>query len=193
MVTAAVETFLPWFRVHSDLTSSATVQALSDFEFRVLVCMHCLAGRSPGADRVEGALTAAPSGEPLTWRHVMYEAWTGDENDVKAALDALESKKLVGRREADGAFILLYRWHQYPSDSSTARTRKHRGRLKAVPEASSSLPDQSTANHITSDHIKGERSLVPLSDGSDVCPDCDGTGVDADGNACKWCDGTGKA
>lgn len=132
----------PWFRFYSDLPGSIAVRQLSHFEFRVLVVCYCMANRSPGGDRLLGALTVTPTGEPVPVACIASEAMA-DEARTQLALNTLESKKMLEMRESDGAYVATFKWQQYPSDNSTARSQKSRRKKKVSAvdtEPSSSLP-----------------------------------------------------
>lgn len=185
------ESPLPWFRFYTDVTSSNVVRDLSDSEFRVLVSLMCLAGRSPGADRTTGRLTVAPIGKPVDRKMIGAEVWTHDEVEVGQALNSLMEQGLIDL-DPDGAYRLVWRWHQYDSDNVTKRTRKHREQQKAPSNAAASLPGQST----TERQQKKDNRSTERSQGTDdqcdtyQCPQCAGTGT-YDGSDCRWCGGSG--
>lgn len=142
---------MKWFRFPHELTSSGGVRDLTDFEVRVLVAMMCLASQSPPLDRLDGALTANPTGKPLNIKSIHVEVWSSpDEATTQAAVDSLSNTRFVEQRE-DGAYRLRMWWQQYANDTSTPRVHKHRAKKKGetpplneAQEPPTSLPDDSS-------------------------------------------------
>jgi hypothetical protein len=135
-----------WFRCPHDLLRVAVIRRLDDHELRVLVACNCLASQSPGEDRLQGAPTVNPTGEPLSVGDIQSEVFTGDTSQTAKVLDKLKSQGLLGQRD-DGAYVVEFKWRQYASDTSTPRTRK--AREKKAREAKDEAPPhrqyQSTA------------------------------------------------
>lgn len=194
MLTAADNQAAPvlsWFRCSADLMGTASVRELSDHQFRVLMACMCLAGQSPVTSRELGRLALDPSDRPLPIRFIQAEVWTGDEPRTAEALRALCTAGLLVH-DPDGAYRVVFRWRQYPSDNSTARTQKSRRSLKtktptsAVPSMRSS---ESEGEKRTTKQNKAKRD-VP----GDVseCRWCGGSG-EVDGGPCPQCDGSGVA
>lgn len=181
-----------WFRFYHDVLETTVVRQLDDLELRVLIACMCLASRSPEADRLEGALTVNPTGEPVDLKFIASEVWTSDEPTVREILTRLELKSLMRTRE-DGAHVVAFKWQQYATDTSTPRTRKYREKQKqsANEEPSPSMPDQSREEQTRTEQNKGKRSSERSLGDGDECPQCHGIGT-VDGAPCVWCGGSGR-
>lgn len=185
---------LSWFRFKSGWMEATAIRLLTDYELRVLLACMTLASRSPSMDRLEGALTVSPTGEPLGSRFIANEVWTGSEADVKRTLASLVQKRFLSVRD-DGAYRVEFMWEQFPSDCSTDRVRKHR-RKKMEKTALPSMPVvQSIAETDSKQSRAEQRETLPEtlqgieSIGDYACPDCNGTGIRVrDGEPCGWCD-----
>jgi len=134
---------MKWFRFPHGMMSSGGVRDLNDMEVRVLIAMMCLASQSPPADRLDGALTANPTGRPLQIRSIHVEVWTSpDESATAVAIESLRNKGFVEQRE-DDAWRLRVWWQQFATDTSTTRVRKHRDKKKATPKSETPAPSRS--------------------------------------------------
>lgn len=108
---------MAWFRVYDTLIDNPKVMRLKPELFRALISLWCIAKRYGGA---------------LPHVHDIAFALRVNESKVAAWVDELKRAGLVD--EASDGTILPHDWneHQYESDSSTSRVKKHRLKQKEV-------------------------------------------------------------
>jgi hypothetical protein len=110
---------MPWLRLWTDFLIDPRVQCMSEPDQRRFVCVLCL--KRTGALELAHYGTVADRDRAIAWAMHL---------DVEACLDSKTRFMERGLVDADWQPIA---WHkrQYPSDSSTLRSRKHRAKLKA--------------------------------------------------------------
>ncbi len=134
-----------WFRFHALALNNPRVRRLSDKNFRIwvnLMCVVCLEG-----DASNGKL---PSLEDCAM--MLHE--TVDE--TKVAFHALQTAGLI--ETVDETFrISKWKEKQYKSDTSTERVRRHRKRLRNVPETAPDTEQNTEQNIPPPTPPRGER------------------------------------
>lgn len=121
---------LSWFRYHTDALDNPKIQTLPAVLFRFWVNLLCV------SKKVDGFL---PESLEISFRCRVPEP------QVKEWLAELKRRRLIDVT-ADGE-LLIHDWneHQYVSDSSTERVRKHRAKRKG--NVSVTPPEQSRADY----------------------------------------------
>jgi hypothetical protein len=106
---------LPWFRFYVDVLNNFKVQRLSGQAFKNWVNCLCLAAKGGGI------LPPLPE---------IAFALRMSESEAKAAIEELQAAGLLDQTEAG---LMPHNWseHQYQSDTSTPRTKKHRERKRS--------------------------------------------------------------
>jgi len=106
---------LPWFRFYVDVLNNFKVQRLSGQAFKNWVNCLCLAAKGGGI------LPPLPE---------IAFALRMSESQAKAAIEELQAAGLLDQTEAG---LMPHNWseHQYQSDTSTPRTKKHRERKRS--------------------------------------------------------------
>jgi len=106
---------LPWFRFYVHVLNDFKVQQLSGQAFKNWVNCLCLAAKGGGI------LPPLPE---------IAFALRMSESEAKAAIEELRAASLLDQTEAG---LMPHNWseHQYQSDMSTPRTKKHRERKRS--------------------------------------------------------------
>jgi hypothetical protein len=106
---------LPWFRFYVDVLNNFKVQRLSGQAFKNWVNCLCLAAKGGGI------LPPLPD---------IAFALRMSESAAQAAIEELQAAGLLDQTEAG---LMPHNWseHQYQSDISTPRTKKHRERKRS--------------------------------------------------------------
>jgi len=116
---------MQWFRFHTRTLDSGKVQALGFEQFRAWVNLLCVAS-------IHGGML--PDFSEIAFR------LRCTETKARSYMNTLETAKLIDRND-EGRFI-MHDWneHQYVSDNSTKRVKKHREKRKG--NVSETAPEQ---------------------------------------------------
>lgn len=106
---------LSWFRIHTDAVDNPKIQSLPAVLFRFWVNLLCV------SQKLHGFL---PETSEISFR------CRASEKQVSAWLEDLKSRSLIDKTESGQ--LVMHDWdeHQFVSDSSTERVKKHRAKLK---------------------------------------------------------------